>query len=353
MNENRIILTAFILSLVLHLGLAVVLWKTPLELEISIAQAREPDQDEIMVELMTEEEAAALDSQLPTRFTLVPERLATDEAPENPDYASLFNSRAADRESGGEGDVPKAAREGDFEQVTILEDGLPPSEGVEFRQEALPVPRPREEAATERAAAGGPPEARPGEETTAEGAWALPEAPPDLLDQGEDSEEDAGEEPTAEEGRDPVEEWWNEQAPSILRESQGQPGDRGFDFNQVEQGRQGVGVSFVGDYSLNTYEWNYAPWMKTFMSQLQRHWKAPYAYSYLGMIHGQTILKVVVATDGRLRSLEILDTEGHQSLHEASEAAMRAFAPYAPLPEGFPEEELVMTWRLIYPALRR
>ncbi len=349
MNENRIILTAFLASVVLHLVLVAVLWKTPLKLDTSLPEVEKNDWEDVIVEIVPDP-ADDRQGRVPDRFTLVPERLSIDEAPEDPDYASLFNSRAMDREAGGEGTVPKAAREGDFEQVTIQEDHLQASAGVELRDEALAIPRPETENPVAADPEKGSKEVLPGDRTSTQGDWPIPEEPADQRHEGEPEETE--EKPSDENRKPKVEEWWNEEAPSILRVAEGPAGDRGFDFNQVEQGKPGVGVSFVGDYSLNTYEWNYAPWMKTFMSELQRHWKAPYAYSYLGMIHGQTILKVVVARDGRLKSLEILDTEGHQSLHEASEAAMRSFAPYASLPPGFPEDDLEMTWRLIYPALR-
>ena len=51
--------------------------------------------------------------------------------------------------------------------------------------------------------------------------------------------------------------------------------------------------------------------------------------------------------------MEIIETEGHESLHDASEAALKAFAPYWPLPDHFPEENLVITLGLHYPAFRR
>jgi hypothetical protein len=50
--------------------------------------------------------------------------------------------------------------------------------------------------------------------------------------------------------------------------------------------------------------------------------------------------------------MEIVETDGHQSLHDASLAALKAFAPYAPLPAHFPEENLVITLGLHYPAWR-
>jgi outer membrane biosynthesis protein TonB len=66
-----------------------------------------------------------------------------------------------------------------------------------------------------------------------------------------------------------------------------------------------------------------------------------------------TVIKLVIRKDGRVESMEVLETEGHESLHDASEAALKAFAPYWPLPDHFPEENLVISIGLHYPAFRR
>jgi TonB family protein len=71
------------------------------------------------------------------------------------------------------------------------------------------------------------------------------------------------------------------------------------------------------------------------------------------VIHGKTVIRLVVERDGRPSAMEILETEGHESLHQASIAALRAFAPYAPLPPDFPEEKLVIHLTLQYPAWKR
>ena len=57
--------------------------------------------------------------------------------------------------------------------------------------------------------------------------------------------------------------------------------------------------------------------------------------------------------DGRPSAMEVVGTEGHASLHAASTAALRAFAPYAPLPADFPEEHLVILLSLHYPQWKR
>jgi outer membrane biosynthesis protein TonB len=79
---------------------------------------------------------------------------------------------------------------------------------------------------------------------------------------------------------------------------------------------------------------------------------APYAYR-LGVISGMTKIRIVVEKNGRLSAMEVLDTVGHESLHEASQAALKAFAPYAALPPNFPEPNLVIILSLHYPAWRR
>jgi hypothetical protein len=156
------------------------------------------------------------------------------------------------------------------------------------------------------------------------------------------------------EQRGDYDDWIAEQrAPSLLKEGQQQaPGDRGFDFQQLEQGRVGTNVALDGDFTLSTYEWNFAPWMRRFANDLHRGWIAPYAYR-LGIISGHTKILLVVERDGRPSRMDIIETEGHESLHTASINALKAFAPYAPLPPDFPDDRLEITLGLYYPAWKR
>ncbi len=341
MNENRIIWSAFILSLLLHFVLAGIIWHIPLSTDSGLAQAAaEAEEMEILV-LLDEEE----DSQLPTRFTLVPERLATEKAPENPDFASLYNSQAADRVEGGDDSTPAAEKEWVVPQVEIREDNLDGAGGVSITNQ--PLPQAPEQSNQGPQGDQGEGENQAGDTQQDDGRWALPDQDPAT---GEESPEDA--EDPKEETPD-LQDWWGSDSPTLLKEGEeGPAGDRGFDFNQSESGSQGVGVSFVGNFSLNTYEWAYGPWLQKFGNQLYRHWFPPYAYHRLGMIHGMTRVRLVIAKNGKLLSFEVLETEGHQSLHESSEAALKAFAPYSPLPASFPEDKLVLTCELHYPALR-
>lgn len=341
MNENRIIRIAFILSLLLHVVLAGVLWRTPLPVDEVATQPTE-------VELILLPDSAP-ESQ---RFVLIPERVANKQAPENPSdpiAASLFNSRAADEIAGGDEASPSARELDDDQKVEIRQDNPDGSDGVAVVNQPLPM-APEKSSAAPSGDEGSEGETKAGDSQLAAGQWALPddEAKPDP--KNEENEEDDQEK----DKKSPeLEDWWGGDSPSVMKEGEkGPAGDRGFDFNQTESGLQGSGVAYVGNYSMNTYEWAFGPWMQKWVNQLHRHWKAPYAYSHLGMIHGKTLIRMVINKNGRVESFAVLDTEGHESLHEASEAAVKAFAPYAKLPDDFPEEQLVLTMELRYPALR-
>jgi len=337
-NENRVIWIAFILSLLLHVVLAGVFWHTPLAVDPVMAQPNE-------VELILLPE----DAPQSQRFVLIPERVANDQAPENasdPIAASLFNSRAADEVAGGNEATPSARQQDDDQKVEIRKDHPDGSDGVAVTNQPLPMAPKQSSGET------GGDDGTEGEDKTSEsrnslGQWALPDEKPKPGPESEEDNKDESKESPQ------LEDWWAGESPSLLKQGeQGPAGDRGFDFNQKESGDQGAGVAYVGNYSMNTYEWAFGPWMKKWVNQLHRHWKAPYAYSHLGMIHGKTLLRMVINKNGQVESFAVLDRQGHESLHEASEAAVKAFAPYAKLPADFPEEKLVLTMELRYPALR-
>lgn len=340
MNENKVIWIATLLSLLLHLLLAGIIWHTPaMSVDKSLAQA-----NEIEMIILSED-----DPQLSQRFVLIPERVANDQQPDqdgDPIAASLFNSRAADELSGGNETTPSAREEAEDEQVEIRKDNPSGAEGVAVENQVQPM-APKQPSGGASGQEAGQGEESSGENQEMMGQWAIPDEEPET---GADTQEDQKEN---EEETPQLEDWWGADSPSLLKEGQeGPAGDRGFDFSQTESGTQGAGVAYVGNYSMNTYEWAFGPWMQKWVNQLHRHWKAPYAYSRLGMIHGKTLIRMVIKKNGIVESFEILDTEGHESLHEASEAALKAFAPYAALPQDFPEERLVLTMELRYPALR-
>lgn len=344
-DERVIILGAFAVSVLVHLAVIAALWSLPFLPVVEPASAA-ADEDVVEVILVDPEEEAGAEPEQPTAYTAIPERLATETPPERADYLALHDALAADRKQ-GDSDTPSADEEWLAPKVEIQREELDGAGGVAYAPQALPDPR---------EAAGGPRAGQEGEDELrleadprpGAGEWLVPD---ESREAGGETEGDRDDAETAEPTRE-LEDWWGGASPSILREGdRAARGDRGFEFDQAARGDVGVGVAIDGDFSLNTYEWDYAPWMNRFENELHRHWAAPYAYR-IGVISGMTLIRMVVEKDGRLSSLEVVETDGHESLHDASVAALRAFAPYAPLPPHFPEENLVITLALHYPAWR-
>jgi hypothetical protein len=344
-REDRIIVGAFVVSLLLHLVTAALTWKLPFipDIDPTLSDASAAEVEVILLD--TDSDTPA-DPDQPTAYTAIPERLAAEEPPARADYLALHDALAADRKD-GDSDTPSADEEWLAPKVEIQREELDGAGGVAYAPQTLPDPR--EATGSPQAGAEGEDEqkleADPGRGS---GEWVLPD---ETREAGGETAGDRDDAETVEQTRD-LEDWWGGVSPSILREGEdGARGDRGFEFDQAARGDVGVGVAIDGDFSLNTYEWDYAPWMNRFENELHRHWKAPYAYR-LGVISGMTLIRMVVEKSGRLSSLEVIETDGHESLHDASVAALRAFAPYAPLPPHFPEENLVITLALHYPAWR-
>ena len=345
MSDRKLLTATFLVSLALHVLLAAL----SLRLEIMprwtpAALAAEPAVELWL--LPDSEQAAAAAADRPTQYTEIPDRLAA-ERPEQADFLAMRDSRAADRLPGGQtGAQPGTAREAEFPQVAVAPENLAGADGVSLEQPVI-VPQPASPRRQERPQ---PPAAEPppGAETTGPGELAVPRPQERAAERSDTPEAEAGS------PNNDFADWMSEQrTPSLLKEGQQQPpGDRGFDFRQLEQGRVGANVNLDGDFSLSTYEWNFAPWMRRFANDLHRAWIAPYAYR-LGVIDGVTRVRLVVERDGRPSRMEIVERQGHDSLHTASVAALQAFAPYAPLPPDFPEDHLVILLGLHYPAWKR
>ena len=360
--EQRLTQTAFAVSLIVHLLLALSTW--------NLRFVGEPDwgaalaEDDAVELILVPDPAVATDGadegpELPRAYTDIPERMATLQPPERADFLAMYDSKGADLVPGGEADAqPAADIESEFSQVEIHREELGNTGAVVFT-EAQADPATSPAAGDERFRE--PPEAGRQQLAGQQGEWALAEVTdpaPSRPNAGAERDADAFSEQEDGKEQDPAlrEEALPEilsQPPSILKPRDEMGGDRGFEFDQVAIGDIEGNILRTGGFSLNTFEWNWAPWMKRFGQEIQRHWIPPYAYYALGILSGKTTLLVVITRTGVLGNLEIQETEGHESLHQASVAALRAAAPFAPLPLDFPEENLVIHYTLEYPAWER
>jgi TonB family protein len=327
-------------ALLLHLLLLAVTWR------VDLVGTYEPRTDADVpgpVEVVLIDAAADAEHALPRTYTSVPESQEIQEPPAEPDFLALRDSRAADRLPGGEDEAaPRADTAGELAQVAIRRDsGGSPGGAV-----VTPADPGTSDAETDADEAAGGVQARPGPDATVREG----ETPGDDAEEAEppgDAADRDGLRSAAE-----LSDLLAQASPSILDRREGRPGDRGFDYDQEAVSLDAGDLIQFGDFALSTVEWDFAPWLERFKQDFLPNWIPPYAYTHLGVIDGVTVLKMVVEPDGRLSDLSVLEEEGHESLHRASLAAVRATAPLAPLPRHFPDPQLVMTVKLIYSARR-
>jgi hypothetical protein len=308
-----------------------------------VRPVREPI-DIVFTEPAAPDETAVNEDE-PSQFSELPQDRA-DVRPEDPEFLSNLDSRARDRAvADAETEMPRMEGESEAPHVALDE----PSAGA-AAEEAAGEDGVREEPST--VDAGGD-EANadrdPGEPATRsrEGA-SLAEVLRDY-DRGRSGDPGAGE--AGRSGR-----------PGTGREDtiRQDPGDEpryslranGSAYFQEEMNNPGGNVSLFGDISLNTLNWEFAPWIQRFIRDYHRNWFPPYAYGALGLISGYQLVDLEVAPDGRLLALDVVEEEGHEALTESTLTTFRAFAPYHPLPNHFPEPTLKLRVKVIYPRMR-
>ena len=250
----------------------------------------------IQVKLTTLAPEARANEEPPFFSELPPDR--ADLAPEKPDALSNVTSRARDRVPGGDSDLPRMEGEGTSPTVKLSSEKNPSS------PPAAALPQSTEPAglsAAQSRAAPQKPEGKP-----------LVRVP-----------DEAG-----------------------LRGSAGNSGT-----DQPEMVHPDGNALLLGDVSLNTIQWEYAPWLQRFGMQLRERWYAPPAY-ILGVLRegGWAVFEVEISRSGKLLRLELLYEQGHPSLIRAAQSALRSMAPIEPLPADFPEPTLILRIRMIYPS---
>ncbi len=99
----------------------------------------------------------------------------------------------------------------------------------------------------------------------------------------------------------------------------------------------------IGGLSFNTYNWDFAPYMLEMKRKVERNVFPPPAFTYMGLISGETLLRFKVLPSGVVKDLKVLKYVGHESLKETSVQAILISSPFKPLPGDFPEDYLEVT----------
>lgn len=98
-----------------------------------------------------------------------------------------------------------------------------------------------------------------------------------------------------------------------------------------------------GGMKFNTYAWDFAPYMLGLKHKVESHINPPFAFSRLGAIDGNTLVRFKIMQDGTLQDVVILGSDAHYSLDNTSTNAIQFAAPFKPLPNNFPEPYLEVT----------
>lgn len=104
----------------------------------------------------------------------------------------------------------------------------------------------------------------------------------------------------------------------------------------------------LGAFSLNTYAWEWAPYLLRLKRKVEPNIYPPPAFYRLGLISGQTVLRFKIMPTGDMRDLTLIDYQGHETLMQTSMRAIEISVPFEPLPEDFPKPYLEITARFNY-----
>ncbi|MCZ6633519.1 MAG: hypothetical protein O7G87_08945 [bacterium] len=108
-----------------------------------------------------------------------------------------------------------------------------------------------------------------------------------------------------------------------------------------------------GGLQLSTYAWNFAPYLAYLKRHIENHIFPPAAFSPLGIIDGETVVRFKIYRDGTLKDLEMLGFEGSPRLRDTSVRAIELSADFKALPRDFPEPFLEVTGTFEYLIFRR
>ena len=122
--------------------------------------------------------------------------------------------------------------------------------------------------------------------------------------------------------------------------------------DDVDYDQRAHGAKRFGGVSLSTYAWEYADYIQEMKRKLRANTHPPGAFTLLGIISGEAVLRFRVLPDGTAIDITEVTHRGDRSLMETSLDAVRFSSPFRSLPPDFPDEYLELTWTFIYTVYR-
>ena len=139
---------------------------------------------------------------------------------------------------------------------------------------------------------------------------------------------------------------------TALKEMQQQLQNDSQDFPEPAFKNLDSSVIDHGGFSFNTYNWDFAPYLLTMKRRIRSNMNLPYAFTNLGAVSGDIMVKFVVSPNGIVTGLKILNSDAHYSLEQSSVNAVQNSSAFDPLPRDFPEDKLVVTARFSFSILK-
>ncbi|HLG41495.1 MAG TPA: energy transducer TonB, partial [Chitinophagaceae bacterium] len=107
-----------------------------------------------------------------------------------------------------------------------------------------------------------------------------------------------------------------------------------------------------GAFTLNTYDWEFAPYMLQVRRTVNGNVYPPPAFLRMGIIDGKTLISFKIYPNGEVRELKVVKYVGHRTLMETSYKAIEVSAPFPPLPSDFPLPYLEIHYSFHYQTVR-
>ena len=292
----------FLISILLHLLLLLI----PLQAFIAQdSEAKTEDKDK-------------LENEMTFIFVETPDNAAESEVEQVTPYISDKNLSASNPEAPKNVSEGQPYQQGQTDLAAMIPEQTPGSASGMPATRGMPRSRPQEEAKTEEAKR----ESEPSEETTAQKEMTEYEALSRLA-------------PRPKKEAPLIPESPQHNASNSRPGGPAIPPSPRFDNRNS---RAPVGTGF----SLSTYNWNWAPYLKQLKRKIEGNIYPPPAF-YMGLASGRTFIRFTIMPDGTMTNFELLGFSGHESLKNTSANSIQSSAPFLPLPSDFPEDRLTIT----------
>ena len=99
--------------------------------------------------------------------------------------------------------------------------------------------------------------------------------------------------------------------------------------------------------ALNAPEIQYISYFASIKQKIENVWNYPYEAQVAG-IQGDLVINFVIGRSGQLESLTLTDGSGHKVLDDEAQRAIRAAAPFAPIPSRYNVPNLQIRGHFVY-----